>query len=111
MQIFDRALLRNHNRQISVSALEGYDRSLNNFRSLSRSFALSLLEKLNLAYNEFSPSSIPTAIIQLHSLTHLNLSSSGFSGQVPIEIYQLTSLVSLDFSFLYGLRSPNIESL
>ncbi|KAK9167544.1 hypothetical protein Scep_002735 [Stephania cephalantha] len=74
-------------------------------------FKLRRLEKLNLAYNEFSPSSIPTAIIQLHSLTHLNLSSSGFSGQVPIEIYQLTSLVSLDFSFLYGLQSPNIESL
>ncbi|KAK9161979.1 hypothetical protein Syun_002881 [Stephania yunnanensis] len=74
-------------------------------------FKLRRLEKLNLAYNEFFPSSIPTAIIQLHSLTHLNLSSSGFSGQVPIEIYQLTSLVSLDFSFLHGLQSPNIESL
>ena len=32
-------------------------------------------------------------------MTHLNLSGSGFSGEIPYEISQLSSLVSLDLSY------------
>lgn len=62
-------------------------------------FDLTSLEYLNLAYNDFNGSSLPsTGFERLVKLTHLNLSSSDFDGQVPIGIRQLTNLVSLDLS-------------
>ncbi|KAM0861356.1 hypothetical protein ACQ4PT_045949 [Festuca glaucescens] len=62
-------------------------------------FNLTSLEHLNLAYNDFSGSQLPsTGFERLLKLTHLNLSTSKFDGQVPTGIRQLTSLVSLDLS-------------
>ncbi|XP_058111934.1 receptor-like protein 7 [Magnolia sinica] len=61
-------------------------------------FHLLNLQKLNLASNEFDPSPIPSGFEQLTSLTHLNLSSLHFYGQIPLEIRRLTTLMSLDLS-------------
>ncbi|WP_422482502.1 hypothetical protein, partial [Pleomorphochaeta sp. DL1XJH-081] len=68
------------------------------------------MEKLNLAYNNFNDSTpIPKGIHRLNYLTHLNLSSAGFDGQVPFELSTLRRLVSLDISYNY--ISLNLEML
>lgn len=66
-------------------------------------FKLNSLEYLNLAGNDFNLSEIPfTGFERLSKLTHLNLSSSNFAGQVPVHsIGQLTNLISLDLSFRF----------
>ncbi|XP_058111891.1 receptor-like protein 53 [Magnolia sinica] len=61
-------------------------------------FRLRSLQRLNLAYNDFDGSPIPSGFDQLTSLTHLNLSRLHFYGQIPLEISRLTTLVSLDLS-------------
>ncbi|KAF3437612.1 hypothetical protein FNV43_RR20368 [Rhamnella rubrinervis] len=66
--------------------------------STSTLFQLSQLQKLNLAYNNFSYSQIPSAFGNLSRLTYLNLSHSYFYGQIPLEISQLYKLSSLDLS-------------
>ncbi|KAK8706398.1 hypothetical protein V6N13_049965 [Hibiscus sabdariffa] len=70
-------------------------------------FLLSHLRWLNLADNEFCMSEIPSAISQLASLTHLDLSYSDLSGSVPQEISHLSELVSLDLSFNDYLHLEN----
>ncbi|KAK4594452.1 hypothetical protein RGQ29_018224 [Quercus rubra] len=67
--------------------------------SNSTLFFLPNLRRLNLADNWFAVSLIPSEFGNFKSLTHLNLSRSGFSGQIPSEISQLSSLVSLDLSY------------
>lgn len=64
-------------------------------------FELISLEYLNLGGNDFNVSEIPsTGFERLNNLTHLNLSTCNFAGQVPAQsIGQLTNLVSLDISF------------
>ncbi|GAB4859990.1 hypothetical protein Ancab_040418 [Ancistrocladus abbreviatus] len=62
-------------------------------------FELVHLHTLNLADNDFRHSLIPTEISHLSNLKYLNLSLSGFSGQVPTEICQLSKLISLDLSY------------
>jgi hypothetical protein len=75
------------------------------FNSNSSLFQLVHLQSLiNLAYNDFNSSRIPTGFRQLSRLTDLNLSVSGFSGQITSEILELSNLVSLDLSFNYGLK-------
>ncbi|XP_030936626.1 receptor-like protein 7 [Quercus lobata] len=66
--------------------------------SNSTLFLLRHLRTLSLAGNNFYPSLISSEFGQFKSLTHLNLSYSYFSGQIPSEISQLSSLVSLDLS-------------
>ncbi|XP_071707288.1 receptor-like protein 6 [Rutidosis leptorrhynchoides] len=62
-------------------------------------FNLPHLQKLNLAFNDFSDSQIPHEIGRFsNSLTHLNFSETGFGGLVPAEITLLHKLVSLDIS-------------
>ncbi|XP_076911928.1 receptor-like protein Cf-9 [Bidens hawaiensis] len=62
-------------------------------------FHLPRLQRLNLAYNNFTDSQFPPHISKLsNSLTHLNMSSCGFTGQVPTDISHLHKLVSLDLS-------------
>ncbi|XP_015874754.4 receptor-like protein 6 [Ziziphus jujuba] len=70
--------------------------------SNSSLFRLLHLQYLDLAYNDFASSPIPSALGKLSRLTHLNLSSSEFSGQIPSEISMLTNLMSLDLSYTYG---------
>ncbi|XP_015160944.1 probably inactive leucine-rich repeat receptor-like protein kinase At2g25790 [Solanum tuberosum] len=67
-------------------------------------FQLHHLQTLNLAYNNFSTSSISHNIGRLRNLRHLNLSNSFFSGKIPTEISFLSNLVSLDLSYSYGLQ-------
>ncbi|MCL7051490.1 hypothetical protein MKW94_030470 [Papaver nudicaule] len=66
--------------------------------STSSLFNLQYLESLNLAYNNFLLTPIPSGFGRLANLTYLNLSNSGFSGQIPIEISRMTRLVTLDLS-------------
>ncbi|KAM6578674.1 hypothetical protein CsatB_030511 [Cannabis sativa] len=66
--------------------------------SNSSLFDLDQLQRLNLAYNNFNSSIIPSRFSQLSRLTHLNLSYSHFVGKVPNEITWLNNLVSLDLS-------------
>ncbi|XP_042478859.1 receptor-like protein 35 [Macadamia integrifolia] len=66
--------------------------------SNSSLFGLHHLQRLNLAYNDFKLAPIPSGFDRLPSLTHLNLSYSNFSGQIPWEFSRLTRLVSLDLS-------------
>lgn len=67
--------------------------------SNSSLFLLRHLRSLNLAGNDFNSSLISYEFGNFKTLTHLNLSNSGFSGKIPYEISQLSSLVSLDLSY------------
>ncbi|GLT28248.1 hypothetical protein SLA2020_031940 [Shorea laevis] len=69
------------------------------FPSNSTLFFLRNLQSLNLALNDFRLSKIPSKISQFTRLKHLDVSSSGFSGQVPAEIAHLSKLVSLNLSY------------
>ncbi|XP_060668123.1 receptor-like protein 6 [Ziziphus jujuba] len=82
-------------------------------RSNSSLFRLLHLLKLNLAFNNFTSSPIPSELGQLSRLTHLNLSSSEFSGHIPSEISKLTNIMSFDLSDCYGLyvREAGLERL
>ncbi|KAJ8425514.1 hypothetical protein Cgig2_024225 [Carnegiea gigantea] len=61
-------------------------------------FSLHFLQSLNLANNSFNNAQIPSEFGKLSGLIYLNLSNAGFSGQVPMEISQLTKLETLDLS-------------
>ncbi|KAF2292406.1 hypothetical protein GH714_022011 [Hevea brasiliensis] len=76
-------------------------------------FRLVHLQTLNLAYNDFSYSQIPSQIGLLSSLTRLNLSRSDFSGQIPPQVLNLFSLISLDLSYNYQvkLHKPSLRDL
>ncbi|XXG84492.1 hypothetical protein AAC387_Pa10g1998 [Persea americana] len=69
-----------------------------NGRIDSSLFQLRSLQKLNLTWNGFYPNPIPSGFGLLTNLTHLDLSHSGFLGQIPLEISNLTKLISLDLS-------------
>ncbi|KAL3753564.1 hypothetical protein ACJRO7_000900 [Eucalyptus globulus] len=75
-------------------------------------FRLNYLQRLNLAFNNFPSSEIPSGFGNLTNLVYLNLSNAGFTGQVPIGISRLTRLVTLDISLLYfpGLNSLKLEN-
>lgn len=83
----------------------------------SELFSLKYLQRLNLASNMLfdSEAEVPSRIGNLTNLKYLNLSSSGFTGQIPIEISSLTRLVTLDFSSAYldGLRivNPDLKAI
>ncbi|KAI3847943.1 hypothetical protein MKW92_002147, partial [Papaver armeniacum] len=81
--------------------------------SSSSLFSLQHLEKLNLADNHFAVTSspIPSGLDQLANLIYLNMSRSGFIGQIPIDISRLTSLVILDLSGDVIIKDPDLEAL
>ncbi|XP_078154504.1 receptor-like protein 41 [Carex rostrata] len=76
-------------------------------------FNLSSLQYLNLAGNNFYNLTIPQiGFERLANLTHLDLSYSGFIGQVPIGISSLTNLISLDLSSNYlNLHGTGLKTL
>ena len=67
--------------------------------SNSTLFRFPHLQRLNLAFNDFSGSSVSVGFGRFSSLTHLNLSDSQFSGLISPEISHLSNLVSLDLSW------------
>ena len=66
--------------------------------SNSTLFRFPHLQRLNLAFNDFSGSSVSAGFGRFSSLTHLNLSHSLFSGLISPEISHLSNLVSLDLT-------------
>ncbi|VAH71562.1 unnamed protein product [Triticum turgidum subsp. durum] len=71
-------------------------------------FDLTSLQVLDLSMNNFGPYSLPAnGFERLASLTHLNLSYSGFVGQIPTGIGKLANLISLDLSNNYGSCSED----
>ncbi|XP_021764369.1 receptor-like protein 12 [Chenopodium quinoa] len=69
-----------------------------NFPPNSTLFSLIHLKKLNLAFNDFNYSLIPSKLGQINKIQNLNLSYSSFSGQIPSEISKLSQLYTLDLS-------------
>ena len=69
--------------------------------SNSTLFLFPHLQRLNLAFNNFSESSVSAGFGRFSSLTHLNLSYSLFSGLISPEISHLSNLVSVDLSWNY----------
>nr|TKR61908.1 hypothetical protein D5086_0000323600 [Populus alba] len=82
---------------LSCSMLHG---TLHSNNSL---FSLHHLQKLDLSFNDFNSSHISSRFGQFSNLTHLNLYSSNFAGQVPLEVSRLSKLISLDLSSNYDL--------
>lgn len=79
-----------------VTSLDLGDRGLESGGLDPVLFHLTSLQYLNLAYNDFNGSQLPSSGFErLTKLTYLNLSSSSFSGPVPTGIGSLTNLVSL----------------
>ncbi|CBI28433.3 unnamed protein product, partial [Vitis vinifera] len=66
--------------------------------SSSTLFSLVHLQRLDLSDNDFNYSEIPFGVGQLSRLRSLDLSFSGFSGQIPSELLALSKLVFLDLS-------------
>ncbi|MFQ6641984.1 hypothetical protein Gotur_016039, partial [Gossypium turneri] len=80
------------------------------FPSNTTLFLLPHLQKLNLAYNDFNLSEIPSELGRFTSLFYLNLSNTGFLGEVPSQVSHLSKLVSLDLSFsIYGNGQLTID--
>ncbi|XP_027333550.1 receptor-like protein 7 [Abrus precatorius] len=93
--------------ELSCSWLQGH------FHPNTTLFQLTHLQTLNLAFNSFFNSPMPSGFGNLLTLTHLNVSSSGFSGVIPSKISHLSHLVSLDLSPSYGMtiRESTLEKL
>ncbi|KAK3410975.1 hypothetical protein EUGRSUZ_J02998, partial [Eucalyptus grandis] len=95
----------------------GYVTSLDLFKSClfgpinsnTSLFHLTHLKSLNLAYNNFTNSQIPSAIGDLVELTSLNLYFSNFGGQIPSQLLNLTNLSSLILSWNDGLELRNLD--
>ncbi|WVZ78075.1 hypothetical protein U9M48_025840 [Paspalum notatum var. saurae] len=85
-----------------VTALDLSGFSLNSNGIDPMLFNLTSLKLLDLSMNNFRNYYIPSVGFErLSLLTHLNLSTSGIRGQVPIGISKLKNLVSLDLSNRY----------
>ncbi|KAL3733435.1 hypothetical protein ACJRO7_022888 [Eucalyptus globulus] len=78
--------------------------------SNSSLFLLRHLRNLNLFGNNFIGSHISSNLSAFATLTHLNLSSSSFSGSIPSEISHLSKLVSLDLSRNYFSNQISLEN-
>ncbi|XP_062153659.1 receptor-like protein 9DC3 [Alnus glutinosa] len=81
--------------------------SINSNSSL---FRLVHLQWLDLSCNDFNQSHIPSQVRDLTKLINLDLHWSSFSGQIPLEISQLSHLSSLDLSNNF-MGSPDYPTL
>ncbi|KAJ7942675.1 putative Leucine-rich repeat receptor protein kinase EXS [Quillaja saponaria] len=66
-------------------------------------FTLKYLQHLDLSYNNFTFSRIPTGLANLKNLRYLNLSNAMFSGSITTQFSNLTSLIWLDISCVYAV--------
>ncbi|KAL1347626.1 hypothetical protein AAHE18_07G020400 [Arachis hypogaea] len=87
---------------LSCSALVG------NLDPNTTLFHLTHLHTLNLAHNDFYGSELPSQFGGFVNLTHLNLSSSVFKGDIPSQISHLSKLQSFDLSGNFGLKWKEI---
>ncbi|PON94094.1 LRR domain containing protein, partial [Trema orientale] len=64
-------------------------------------FSLGHLQSLDLSGNYFYGSEISSQFGRFPNMIHLDLSNSGFTGQVPLELSYLSNLVTLDLRSYY----------
>jgi Leucine-rich repeat (LRR) protein len=62
---------------------------------------LHYLRYLDLSFNDFNGTSIPTFLGTLNNLRYLNLSNAGFGGTIPLQLGNLSHLQYLDLSHIY----------
>lgn len=107
-------------RGVSCSNQTGHVTMLNlQFRSYmplrgnisSSLIGLQHLNYLNMKYNDFGGKQIPAFIGSLKNIRHLDLSNAGFTGRVPYQLGNLTSLQYLDLSFNFDMLSEKLEWL
>ncbi|KAM6579403.1 hypothetical protein CsatA_003177 [Cannabis sativa] len=67
-------------------------------------FSLSHLQSLILSGNDFSHSKISSEFGKFSKMVHLDLSDSGFSGQVPLQLSYLSNLLTLDLTGNFELK-------
>ncbi|XP_039173415.1 receptor-like protein 6 [Eucalyptus grandis] len=85
--------------------------------SSSSLFKLVFLRSLNLAFNDFNYMAIPSGLVNLSRLEHLNLSFAGFTGQIPAKLSRLRKLRTLDLTCSFSspallkLDKPSLRSL
>ncbi|XLR28936.1 hypothetical protein S83_056836 [Arachis hypogaea] len=65
------------------------------------------LNYLDLSGNSFGGMQFPTFLFRITSLTHLDLSASGFYGNIPHQIGNLSNLLHLDLSFAINGTIPH----
>ncbi|KAM3744068.1 hypothetical protein ACB098_06G024000 [Castanea mollissima] len=76
--------------------------SVNNLQWLSSLPLLQVLDlsaTLDLSFNSFENSLIPSWVFGYQNLVALNLSANGFQGPIPVGLQNMTSLKHLDLSF------------
>lgn len=100
---------------LSNGYLQGTIHSNSSLFKLHTLLSLDLSGNIFLTYNFSSENDEHlSGYSQLSSLTYLNLSNTRFSSQVPLQMSNLTKLVSLNLSFNMGwikLESPDLERL
>ncbi|KAA8517278.1 hypothetical protein F0562_017571 [Nyssa sinensis] len=72
-------------------------------------FTLSHLRFLDLSFNNFTSSKIPSGLSNMTYLTHLNLSNAMFEDSIVAQFANLTSLRVLDLSCSYEV--PDVSSI
>jgi Leucine-rich repeat (LRR) protein len=73
--------------------------------------SLAYLNYLDLSYNNFSNAKIPEFIGSFRELIYLNISATLFSGRIPPQLSNLSSVQYLDFSLMYNSYSKDIAWL
>ncbi|KAG6714471.1 hypothetical protein I3842_05G204400 [Carya illinoinensis] len=68
---------------------------------------LQYLTYLDLSFNNFSGKSFPTFVGSLTRLQYLNLSNTNIAGTIPLQLGNLSRLISLDLSWNYDLTETH----